>query len=41
MNDIIQIYTCKCNPTFTYKTKSTFTKHLQSKRHCSFQENIE
>lgn len=40
MKHLIQIYTCKCNPNFTYKTKSSFTKHLESKRHYSYQENV-
>jgi transposase-like protein len=39
--NLVQVYTCKCNPNFNYKTKSSFSNHFQSKRHLSFQQNID
>lgn len=38
---LIQVYTCKCNPNFNYKTKYSFSTHFKSKRHLSFQQNID
>lgn len=35
------VYTCKCNPKFNYKTKSSFNNHFQSKRHLTFQQNVD
>ena len=40
MNKIIQVYNCKCNPNFNYRTKSTYRQHLQSKRHKIYDQNI-
>lgn len=40
MNKIIQVYHCKCNPTFNYRTKSTYRQHFQSKRHKIYDQNI-
>jgi len=35
------VYTCKCNPNFNYKTKSSFSNHFRSKRHVTFQQNVD
>lgn len=36
---IIQVYQCECNPGKNYKTKQTYQKHFQSKKHCIYQEH--
>jgi hypothetical protein len=36
---LIQVYQCDCNPGKHYKTKQTYQKHFQSKKHCLFEEH--
>lgn len=35
--NIIQVYTCDCNPGQIYKTKSTFNQHKSTRRHQSWE----
>lgn len=31
--NIIQVYTCDCNPGYTYKSKTSYNNHITTKRH--------
>lgn len=35
--DLVETYQCDCNPTFTYKTKTSYKNHFKSKRHLQFE----
>jgi hypothetical protein len=37
--DLIEIYTCECNPKFNWKNKKTYLNHKKSKRHQNFENN--
>lgn len=32
-------FTCECNPGFSYKTESTYMKHLKSIKHKEYEKN--
>lgn len=39
VSSLIQVYHCDCNPGKNYKTKQTYQKHFQSKKHCLHEEH--
>jgi hypothetical protein len=38
MDSIVEIYHCDCNPNKHYKTKQTFKKHFDTKKHQLFEK---
>ena len=35
--EIVAIYNCNCNPSFTYKTRQCYKNHFKSARHMAWQ----
>lgn len=39
--NIVQVYSCSCNPSYTYPTKSSYNAHLKTKRHKAWEEHLD
>ena len=39
--NIIQVYSCSCNPSHTYVSKATYNAHLKTKRHVGWEAQLD